>query len=79
MEQTQVARPNPTASVVSRAIGFLTSVRAEMQKVNWPTRDELIKATRMVVGLSIVLGIIIGLLDLALQLILVRGIALIAR
>ena len=79
MEQTQVARPNPTASFVSRAIGFLTSVKAEMQKVNWPTREELIKATRMVVGLSIVLGIIIGLLDLALQLILVRGIALIAR
>ena len=36
-----------------------------MKKVTWPTRDELIKATRMVVMLSVVLGIMIGLLDLA--------------
>ena len=29
----------------------------ELRKVTWPTRDELVKATRMIVILSIVLGV----------------------
>jgi preprotein translocase SecE subunit len=47
--------------------------------VTWPTRDELIKATRMILILSVVLGMLIGLLDLILQKILVDGVALLAR
>ena len=41
--------------------------------------DELIKATRMIVVLSIVLGVVIGLMDWLLQLIFVEGIARLAR
>ena len=40
---------------------------------------ELIKATRMIIVLSIVLGITIGLLDWVLQVILVDGVARLAR
>jgi preprotein translocase subunit SecE len=58
---------------------FLVAVREELRKVTWPTRDELIKATRMIVILSIVLGITIGLLDWILQAILVNGVARLAR
>jgi preprotein translocase SecE subunit len=47
--------------------------------VTWPTRDELVKATRMILVLSIVLGITIGLMDYVLQLILVDGVARLAR
>ena len=43
------------------------------------TREELIKATRMIVVLSIVLGLLIGLMDWLLQLGLVQGIAQLAR
>jgi preprotein translocase SecE subunit len=50
-----------------------------MRKVTWPTRDELIKATRMIVVLSIILGFLIGLMDWLLQLIFVQGIARLAR
>jgi preprotein translocase subunit SecE len=64
---------------VSRTRDFLVGVREEMKKVTWPTRDELIKATRMIVVLSIVLGIVIGLMDWLLQLIFVEGIARLAR
>ena len=46
-----------------------------MKKVTWPTRPELIKATRMIVILSLILGLTIGLLDWLLQLILVDGVA----
>jgi preprotein translocase subunit SecE len=62
-----------------RTGGFLTSVRDELKKVTWPTRQELIKATRMIIVLSIVLGMVIGLMDWLLQLILVEGIARLAR
>ena len=47
--------------------------------MTWPTRDELVKATRMILVLSIVLGITIGLMDYVLQLILVDGVARLAR
>jgi preprotein translocase subunit SecE len=80
MDRVQVARqPNRVVGWVSRTRDFLVGVREEMKKVTWPTRDELIKATRMIVVLSIVLGVVIGLMDWLLQLIFVEGIARLAR
>jgi len=80
MEQVEEVRPSSGLSARFQAVrGFIESVQAELRKVTWPTRPELIKATRMVVILSLVLGIAIGLLDWLLQLILVRGVAALAR
>ena len=80
MERVQVAQqPGRLTGWVDRARGFLVGVREEMRKVTWPTRDELIKATRMIVVLSLLLGVAIGLLDWVLQLILVEGVARLAR
>ena len=80
MERVQVAQPaNRLTGWVDRTRRFLVAVRDEMKKVTWPTREELVKATRMIVILSIVLGITIGLMDYVLQLILVEGIARLAR
>jgi preprotein translocase subunit SecE len=64
---------------VPRTTGFLTAVRDELKKVTWPTRPELVKATRMIIVLSIVLGLTIGLMDYLLQLTLVEGVARLAR
>ena len=64
---------------IRRAGGFLTNVRTELKKVSWPSRDELVKATRMILIMSVVLGLLIGWMDLLLQLILVDGIARLAR
>ncbi len=51
-----------------------------MEKVTWPTAPELIKATRMIVILSIVLGLAIGLHGLAAPArCLVDGVAQLAR
>jgi preprotein translocase SecE subunit len=60
-------------------VEFLRAVRAELGKVTWPSRDELTKATRMIVVLSIVLGLAIGWMDLLLNLILVDGVAALTR
>ena len=81
MDSTQVAQTssNRLTGWFHRTAGFLVAVRDELKKVTWPTRPELIKATRMIIVLSILLGITIGLMDWLLQLILVEGIARLAR
>jgi len=80
MERVQVAPTgNRVTGWVGQTRGFLFAVREEMRKVTWPTRDELIKATRMIIILALLLGVAIGLLDWVLQLILVEGVARLAR
>jgi preprotein translocase subunit SecE len=80
MERVQVAPPTNRVVVwVGQTRSFLTAVREEMRKVTWPTRDELIKATRMIIVLALALGVAIGLMDWVLQFILVEGVARLAR
>ena len=62
-----------------RARDFAVAVRAELAKVSWPTQPELIKATRMVVVLSLIIGVVLGFVDLLLTKILVDGVAALAR
>ena len=50
---------------------FLLETRAEMDKVSWPPRDELIQATKAVLQFALALGVIIGLVDFLLQKILI--------
>lgn len=76
---TTPARPEAEAGRLAGTKEFLESTRAEMRKVTWPTREELTKATRMVIVLSVILGVTIGLIDFVLQKILVDGVAAIAR
>ena len=81
MDRVQVAEQsgNRLTGWIGQTRHFLVAVRDEMKKVTWPTRDELIKATRMIVVLSVLLGLTIGLMDYLLQVILVDGVARLAR
>jgi preprotein translocase SecE subunit len=80
MDTVQVSqRSNKLTGWFHRSAAFLSNVRDELKKVTWPTRPELVKATRMIIVLSILLGLTIGLMDYVLQLILVEGIARLAR
>jgi preprotein translocase subunit SecE len=45
------------------AIKFLNEVKAELNRVVWPSRQETIKLTAIVVGVSIATAAYIGLLD----------------
>ncbi len=58
---------------------FLVETRAEMDKVSWPAKPELIQSTRAVIIGSIILGVTIGIVDKLLQIILVDGIAMLGR
>ena len=76
MEQVQVAaRGGRVVQWIRGAREFLLAVRAELAKVSWPTQQELFKATRMVVILAVVIGVVLGLVDLLLTKVLVEGVA----
>ncbi len=47
-------------------IQFVKEVIAELKKVTWPTREETIKLTVMVIVISAVVGAFIGGLDIVL-------------
>jgi preprotein translocase subunit SecE len=76
---TTTTEPGKVAGWAGRTREFFVAVRTELDKVTWPTRSELIKATRMIIVLSLLLGVTIGLMDWLLQKILVEGIARIGR
>lgn len=42
---------------------FLKEVKAELLKVVWPTRSEVVKLTIIVIGVSVAIGLYIGGLD----------------
>lgn len=42
---------------------FLQEVVSELKKVTWPTREETIKLTAVVIAISVVVGLFIGGLD----------------
>jgi preprotein translocase subunit SecE len=53
---------------------FLAEVRQEMRKITWPDRTQLRQATIAIIVFVLIIGAVIGLIDVALQAILVRGI-----
>ena len=77
--ETATTRAAAVGQWAVRAGEFLSAVRSELQKVTWPSRDELVKATRMIVILSVAMGLLIGWMDLLLNLILVDGVARLTR
>jgi preprotein translocase subunit SecE len=80
--RTEVTAPEAggTFAGAGRAVvDYVRASRAELGKVTWPTRPELVTATRVVLVLAVALGIVIGLLDWMLGKILVDGVAALAR
>jgi len=51
---------------MGKIIQFFIEVKSELQKVVWPTRQDTIKYTAIVIGLSVVLAVILGATDLGL-------------
>ncbi|MFC1663597.1 preprotein translocase subunit SecE [Patescibacteria group bacterium] len=46
-----------------KIITFLKEVRIEMKKVNWPTKQETLRYTLIVVGISVAVAAFLGTLD----------------
>ena len=57
---------------IYKAILFLKEVRLEMKKVNWLTRQEVLKYTIIVIIFALVVAIYLGTLDIVFQWFLAR-------
>jgi preprotein translocase subunit SecE len=52
---------------MQKILNYFGEVRAELVKVTWPTREQTISMTWLVVGVSIVVALYLGLLDAVFQ------------
>ena len=50
---------------MQKILNYFGEVRAELAKVTWPTREQTINMTWLVVGVSVVVALYMGLLDAA--------------
>ena len=53
--------------VVTRIREFVQEVLAEFRKVTWPSREELINSTTIVIAVTVVLAFFLGGVDIALS------------
>jgi preprotein translocase subunit SecE len=44
-------------------VQFVREVAMELKKVTWPTRQETVKLTIVVIAVSVIVGIFIGIVD----------------
>ena len=49
--------------IFAKLITFLKEVRLEMKRVNWPTRQQTIRYTLVVIGISVAVAAYLGTLD----------------
>ena len=52
--------------IVTRIREFVQEVNAEFRKVTWPSRDELINSTSIVIVVTVVLAFFLGVVDISL-------------
>lgn len=53
---------------MNQAISFLKEVRAELDKVVWPTKEQIIRYSFLVIVVAVVVGLALGGLDYLLTL-----------
>lgn len=48
---------------MSKVVTFFKEAKIELLKVNWPSKQEVVRYTLIVIGISVVLAIFLGGLD----------------
>ena len=67
-------RGNPISRTFRSLAQFYREVQDEMRKVTWPDRAQLKATTIQIIIVVLVIGAIIGVIDLVMQLVFVQGI-----
>lgn len=49
--------------MATKPVQFIKEARSELKKVVWPTKQEAIRLTLIVIAVSLIVGIFIGALD----------------
>lgn len=50
--------------IMSKVVQFLRESKAELKKVVWPSRDDVVSSVKVVIISTIIIAIILGLLDI---------------
>ena len=66
-EEVKVQQSKEKTNKADKKMPFFKGVKGELKKIIWPTKDALTKQSIAVVVISFVLGVIITLLDTAIQ------------
>ncbi len=64
---TLLRRPSSDEVRRIRPVQFIQEIISELRKVVWPTREEVLRLTYVVIIISALVGATLGLLDYALQ------------
>jgi len=59
-------------NIFAKLVNFLKEVRFELKKVTWPTRQETIRFTLLVIGVSVGVAAFLGGLDYLFSIILTK-------
>jgi len=59
----EVGERRPTGNLLTRSIGFLRNCWAELQRVQWPDRQQVFQATGVVLGFVVLTGVFLGVCD----------------
>ena len=54
-------------NIIAKPVNFLKEVRAELSKVSWSTRKELLASTVLVITVTAIMTVFIGIVDLVLS------------
>lgn len=57
------------SGVQGRTRGFVRDTRSELRKVVWPTREEAINLTLIVIAVSVAIGLFLGAVDYIFQIV----------
>ena len=61
----------PIFAFAVKSTAYIREVRVEIRKVSWPTWEDLQKSTLVIIVIVVIVGAIIGLLDLLFQWVLI--------
>ncbi len=61
----------PLLAFAVKSNAYLREVRVEVRKVSWPTWEDLQKSTLVIIVIVVIVGAIIGLMDLLFQWVLI--------
>jgi preprotein translocase subunit SecE len=61
----------PLLAFAVKSSAYIREVRVEVRKVSWPTWDDLRKSTLVIIVIVVIVGAIIGLMDLVFQWVLI--------
>ena len=61
----------PILAFAVKSTAYIREVRVEVRKVSWPTWEDLRKSTMVIIVIVVIVGAIIGLMDLMFQWVLI--------